>query len=82
MCRSNDNKNESENQEPNLKIQKIDDDSEDTEVDTTLYYRIAEIFPDACPKYIKKLCAGHSYTPHVLDDIISSILSSKFCKLQ
>lgn len=49
--------------------------TEEVNGDNNLYYRIAEIFPDACPKYIKLLCSGRTYSPKMLDAIIDIILS-------
>lgn len=51
---------------------------EEENIDRNLYYRLAEIFPDACPNYIKQLCLGKTCSPKVVDHLVNAILSGKF----
>lgn len=43
-------------------------------LDQNLVLRLIEIFPAACPEYIRKICDGKRWTD--LDDIVTVILSS------
>lgn len=69
---------ESSNDEIEVPFENAVGGTEEIKVDNNLYYRIAEIFPDACPKFIKKLCLNQTYSPNTLDLLISSVLSGKF----
>lgn len=43
-------------------------------VDQNLVLRLIEMFPEACPVYIRSVCGGRQWTD--LDDVVTVILSS------
>lgn len=42
--------------------------------DNTLVYPLMEMFPQACPKFIRKICRGKVNEPGVLNSLITEIL--------
>ncbi|KAF2886030.1 hypothetical protein ILUMI_20143, partial [Ignelater luminosus] len=46
-------------------------------LDNTLVYPLIEIFPQACPKFIKTICRGKTNKPGVLDRLITQILEQQ-----
>ncbi|KAK5647902.1 hypothetical protein RI129_002794 [Pyrocoelia pectoralis] len=48
--------------------------------DNRLIYPLLEIFPQACPNFIRQLCKGKENVPGVLDDLISEILEMDYPK--
>lgn len=47
------------------------------EYDYRLLYGLMEMFPDACPQYLRMLCFRRKYTPVVLNYIAQFVLAGR-----
>ncbi|KAK4872689.1 hypothetical protein RN001_014718 [Aquatica leii] len=58
----------------------METDELDEVEDNSLVYPLMEMFPEACPQYIRNLCRGKKNTNGVLDQLISSLLENEYPK--
>uniref|UniRef100_A0A1Y1LPB4 RING-type domain-containing protein n=1 Tax=Photinus pyralis TaxID=7054 RepID=A0A1Y1LPB4_PHOPY len=49
---------------------------EEEQLDNKLVHPLMEIFPDACPQFIRKICKGKRHSPAVMDNLIAKILDT------
>lgn len=43
-----------------------------------LVYRLMEMFPEACPKYLKNICENHTFSIECLNALITKLLDGKY----